>query len=108
MIELVFWERGDLCRHLPVDLPSSREALEQLKNRSRQGATAFADPDDTPLHNQVLRVWTEHFAWDAFEHTGVEMVIGEVDEESFVDLMAEFLWENRHTLTELVDDEESA
>ena len=106
MIELVFWERWDLCRQLPVDLPTSREAADQLMDRCKKGATAFEDPNDTPLHHRMLRVWREHFAWDAWQHLETEILIGEVDEDEIVDVMANFLWENRHELSQLLREEE--
>jgi hypothetical protein len=106
MLELGFWEREGLRRHLDVDLPTCREAAEQLAARCRKGPKEFDDPDAAPLSLQVLRVWTEHFAWDGPELLDAEVVLGDANEDDLIDILAEFVWTNRHRLEQLIPGEE--
>jgi hypothetical protein len=106
VLELGLWERRDLRRHLDVDLPTNRQAADQLAARCAKGPKEFDGPNAAPLSRQVLRVWVERFAWDGRELLAAEVVLGDVNEDDFIDLLAGFVWEHRRELAHLIRGEE--
>jgi hypothetical protein len=102
VLELGVWEMRGLRTHLDVDLPSYREAAAELAARCMKGPEEFGGEDATPLSVRVLRVWTEHFAWDAPEMLDAEVVFGDAEEDDFVDLLAEFVWAHRNELRHII------
>ncbi len=58
------------------------------------------------LSGRVLQVWIDNFAWDGPELLGADIVVGHVDEDVFVDVMAEFVWKYRHGIASLLADGE--
>jgi hypothetical protein len=106
VLEPGLWERQDLRRHLDVDLPTYREAADQLAARAAKGRAEFDGPDATSLSGRVLQVWIDNFAWDGPELLGTDIVVGHVDEDVFVDVMAKFVWKYRHEIARLLADGE--
>ena len=104
VIELGVWERQGLRKHLDVDLPTFQEAAADLAARALNGPAAFEDPKDAPLSGRVLQVWVEHFAWDGPELIGADVVVGDFDDDDFVEVLADFVWTHRHELTNLIHD----
>jgi hypothetical protein len=102
VLELGIWERHGLRGHLEVDLPTYREAADQLAARCMKGPAEFHGPNATPLSLRVLRVWMEHFAWEGPDLLQADVVVGDLDEDVFIDLLAEFVWTYRHELKHLV------
>ena len=105
VLELGVWERCGIRPQLVVDVPSYREAAEQFAARCMKGADEFKGEDATPLARRVLLVWIEHFAWDGPDTLGAEIVLGDVDEDRLVEVLAEFVWRHRHELGCLVKSE---
>jgi len=101
VLELGVWERRGLRAHLEVDLPTYREAADQFAARCMKGPLEFEGPNATPLSMRVFQVWVEHFAWDAPELLDAEVVLDNVDDDDFVDLLAEFVWAHRNELKHL-------
>ena len=111
VLELGVWERRGLLSQLDVDLPTYREAADQLAARCMKGPSAFEEADDAPLYHRMLRVWTEYLAWDGPEFIQAEVVLGDFDDDEFINLLAEFVWSRRreleHLIQEINSDEES-
>jgi len=104
VIELGVWERQGLRKYLNVDLPTYCEAAAELAARAQDGPAAFEGLKAASLSDRVLQVWVEHFAWDGPDLIGTEVVVGDFDDDDFVDLLAEFVWAHRHELTDFLQD----
>jgi hypothetical protein len=102
VVQLASWERQGLPAHLHVELPTAQKAAETLVGLAQHGPAAFAVPDGIPLYQQVLGVWIEHFAWDGQQLLGCDVLVGAVDEEQFAAVLAEFLLEHQHELSQLL------
>lgn len=102
VLELGLWERRDLRRHLNIELPTYREAMDRLVTRCRKGCAEFDGPNATSLSRQVMQAWIEHFAWDGPGLLNADVVLGEADDNEFIDLLAEFVWTNRSELSALL------
>jgi hypothetical protein len=99
VLRLHAWEQDGVRRHLPVDLPTARDAVRDLfcamVDRSAPGRLeAFANG----LTLRVYAVWMVHFAWDGLEVLGADLVLGDAEEDALADALARFLWNTRHTL----------
>jgi hypothetical protein len=101
VLELGLWERQGVRPYLTADLPSYREAADELGARASKGPVEFEVPGSVRLWPQVLRVWLEQFAWDGPEALGADLLVGQVDEDALVDVLAEFLWQHRHEVAGL-------
>ncbi|WP_233200213.1 hypothetical protein [Blastopirellula marina] len=101
---LKLWELGAQMAHLPESVPRFEAAREALIERCQGGREAFADITDTPLSKQLLRVYIDHFAWEAPERLDAVLLLNTAQEDDFVDCLAEFLWNNRHALQHLVEE----
>ena len=104
--ELGLWERQGLRVYLDTDLPTFREAAAELSRRADKGLAEFEGPDAARLSQRVLRVWMQHFAWDGPQRLGCDTLVGAVDEDEFAAVLAEFLLEHRHDLSNLVSNQE--
>lgn len=103
VLELGMWERQGLRPFLNCDLPTFREAADALLARANRGPAAFDSPDESSsLSSRVLRVWMKNFAWDSHEFFATNFVLGEVDEDQFIELMTQFVWKNRHELSRML------
>lgn len=102
VLELGLWERNGLRQFLATDLPSFHDAAAELAARASKGPKEFDGSDAAPLSQRVLRYWIEHFAWDGPRHLRADVVLGPVDEDQFADLMADFVWQHRHELSQLL------
>lgn len=106
VLELGMWEREGFRESVADDLPTYAEAAKNLANRSTLGEDEFEGPDATPLSKHVLMAWIDNFAWDADQHFGAEMLLGQVEREHFVDQLARFLIEHHHELGGLLGSRE--
>lgn len=102
VVELGVWERRGIRCHIDSDLPFYREAADTLVVRCSKGPSEFRGPNAAPLSELVLRVWIENFAWDGPRHLQTDVVVGNVDEDEFIDLLADFVWSNRRELAQLI------
>ena len=46
----------------------------------------------------------KNFAWEAPGFFTPTLVFGDVDEDQFAELMADFVWEHRHELSRLLNE----
>lgn len=103
IICLAEWESLGLRQFLPDDLPASRVAMYELGARAKKGSSEFEGPDAAPLSIRVFQVWLENFAWQGPELLQAELIVGNVDEDVFADLLADLIWKNRRELTQLLN-----
>jgi len=103
VMELGSWEQQGQRDHLDSELPTYREAADAFLARAKQGSAAFTSPETVSLHNRVAQVWMKHFAWDGPDILQADCVIGDVDEEEFAQLLADFVWQHRRELSTILD-----
>jgi hypothetical protein len=101
VVQLRLWEQLGLRSYLNVELPSYREAATALAQRVRMGPAEFEGPNRIPLLLQVLSAWIDHFAWDAPKLLSTDVLIGQVDEDEFAEVLAGFLFEHHEHLSRL-------
>lgn len=107
LMELWLWEWQGLRPLLPNTVPTFAEAKKSLFERAAKGPQEFAGQDAQPLSHQIFQVWVENFAWDARDQFGGDLIVKQDDEGEFVDSLAEFLWEHRDQLANVLDNEET-
>lgn len=108
VLQLQLWERRGLTPHLKSGLPPAQVASTELTGRAAKGWAEFEGKTSAPLSSRVLRVWIEQFAWSGQEFLEADVVVGDVDEEEFADVLAEFLWTHRHQLRNCLPQEEES
>jgi hypothetical protein len=106
VLQLQLWENRGSTLHLKAGLPAAQLAANELAGRATKGWAEFEGENAAPLSAQVLSVWIEQFAWSGQEFLEADVVVGEVDEEEFADVLAEFLWTHRHQLRNCLPQEE--
>lgn len=106
VLQLGMWELQGIHRHAELGLPTYTEASSELAARAAKGPGAFDGPEATPLSRHVVRVWLEEFAWQGWELLQTDVVVGDVDEDAFAEVMADFLWSHRDDLNALFTCEE--
>ena len=105
-LQIGYWEGEGILDHVESGLPSYADASRQIAERARKGPVEFAGDAATPLHTAVVRFWVDNFAWEGQTLLQTDIVVGEVDEDRFLDLAAEFLWRHRHELRVLLSNGE--
>jgi hypothetical protein len=103
VLELALWERQGVRVHLNADLPTFREAAEALLARAKRGLAAFDSPDAALLSNRVLQAWMERFAWEGPDFMHADFILGDVDEDQFAQVLADFVWQHRRELSALLN-----
>ncbi len=96
--QLHVWELRGLTPHLKGGLPTADVASQELAERAQNGVSEFEGKNAAPLSRQVLKVWIEQFAWNGQDLLQADVVVSDVDEDEFTDVLAEFLWTHRHQL----------
>ena len=99
VLQLKVWELQGQHHHINAGLPSSKTAASQLLTRAEEGQHSLKGAD-TELHFQVLHFWLEGMAWQGMECLGAEIALGAVEEEEFLDGLAEYIWTHRHQLSD--------
>jgi hypothetical protein len=101
VLQLGEWERLNVLDHLNTNLPSYRQATDELAARTALGPKEFHGPHATQLSTLVNTVWIERFAWDGPSMLQADIVFGDCDEDALVEQLAEFLWQHRVDLQKL-------
>ena len=96
-LRLFSWEQGGLRIHRDAGLPSAAEAL-QLVARSitTHEPVARKEQASRQLLCQILTVFVERLAWNGRALLEADLELGEADEETLVDALADLLWAHRH------------
>ena len=95
VLQLKVWELHGQRHHIDAGLPSSETAVSQLLSRAASGQNSF-EGGGTELHFRVLRYWREGLAWQGMEYLSADIALGAVEEEEFLDGLAEYIWSHRH------------
>lgn len=95
---LIAWEeRGDF-EHLGEAAPDIDVLKQDFLDRCGGGFKSFDDPKHTPISSLMMKLFTENFAMEGPARLGAKLAMPQLDEESFIEELAEFLWANRHSL----------
>ena len=105
VLQIGTWERQGIDAHLKAGLPSFKEAAASLATRAAANRDELYDCSAADLSRAVVRFFIDHLAWDGREHFARDVVVGDVDEDQFTELLSEFLWEHRHQLNSLLGDQ---
>lgn len=89
-LRLLAWEVRGFNFHREAGLPSASEAIRDAFERLLE-----KDAKPSPICNTVGRLALERFAWAGEPELGADVAIDDVDEELFLDALADFLWANR-------------
>ena len=106
VVQLHVWENRGLTPHLKGGLPAAKVASKELADRAHRGTAEFEGENAAPLSRQVLKICIEQFAWNGEELLQADVVVGDVDEDEFVDVLAEIIWTHRHQLRSCLSQEE--
>lgn len=98
--QLMVWEQSGISAHLDAGLPSASEATAQVVSGVSDGHYRVAASSTDTLSHRVFRLTLDEFAWDGLPILGVDVHLRAEDDERFIDMMAEFLWQNRHVQPE--------
>ncbi|WP_339686484.1 hypothetical protein [Gimesia maris] len=101
VLQIGYWESNGISAHIAAGVPSKAEALSQLSERLQKGAAEFTGDDSIYIHRKSFCFWIQNLAWDGPSLMNTEMVLGEIQEDQFMDL-AEFLWKHRLELKSLL------
>jgi len=97
VVQIQSWESAGLMAGLPHNLPSSIEAIEDIVGRLDQGFDQFAAVADACLWQIVNDVWCHLSAWEAGAILSAEIIIASMPNHDFLDAIAQFLWDSRHS-----------
>ncbi len=96
ILQLGVWERNGFRPFLPDDLPSYREAATNFARRAEVRQRTGRTSGTGELRKKLFFTWLRQLAWHGQEILQAEVLVGEIDEDSLVDAMADFLWNHRH------------
>jgi hypothetical protein len=96
--QLKAWERAGLRAFLPADLPTCADAVSDLHRRITSGSRELASIESASLSRRVLGVWLNDFSWAAPNLLEADVVLGKVEEDTLVDVLAHLLWHHRHAM----------
>jgi hypothetical protein len=99
LLQLNEWKKNGLISQIDAELPSFGEAAGTML---LEAAKRIEPP--SPLFRRVLSVWLNSFAWEAPHRLNSDVTLSEINDEEFTQLLAEFIWKNRHTLDRLLQD----
>ena len=96
VLQLKVWEGSGITAHLDAGLPSADEASSQVASRAMSGGYDETTDSTSTLSHRVFRLTMEEFGWDGPGILGADVHLRNDDDDAFVDMLAEFLWQNRH------------
>ena len=102
VLQLAAWEHKDQHHHIDAGLPCFDEAAADLARRAETAPADFHQLSSTTLHKRVLSFCLEQISWQGLDYLGADVLVGEIDEEAFLDSLATFLWANRRQLSHQV------
>jgi hypothetical protein len=92
-LRLGFWEMIGIQVHRDAGMPAASEiiidVLSSVTNPEAAARTA-------QLPSRVLALSIEHFAWAGRLELNCDVTVDPVDEDLFLEAMADFIWNNRH------------
>ena len=102
VVQLKLWEIEGVAEFLDEGLPTFAEAVADLTERIERDPHLFDDPSGSTLSRKVFLVWLKCFAWEAQPIFQTDVVVGEVDEDTLLDAVAQLLWAHRHNKSDYV------
>lgn len=105
-LQLGYWEKNGITLHIENGLPSCVDALEKINEQEKLGAAGFPKSSHELLSFRVMCFWIERFSWVSQDEWKTDIIVGKIDEDEDINLLAEFLWQNRDSLYELESDVE--
>jgi hypothetical protein len=89
-LRLLDWETKGFFHHAEAGLPKASEAIDAA-------IQSLEDPnaDPTELCVRVMRLSVERFAWNGPAELGVDVSLGEAEEDLLLEALADYLWANR-------------
>ncbi|MGD0463885.1 MAG: hypothetical protein ABSB74_15470 [Tepidisphaeraceae bacterium] len=90
------WEDQGIFSHCEAGLPDARHLLVDLFRRVFECGVDELKVFGYGLCYWVLELATSRLAWSGASVIGADIIIGEVDEDMFVETLAQFVWANRH------------
>jgi len=103
VLQIGLWEKKGLHEHIAADLPSYAEATATLAARAERSASEFSGLSSAVLSSRVLRAVIYNMAWEAPELLGAELVVDVNEEDELINLLADFVWNNRAELGHLIN-----
>ena len=91
-MRLLIWEQAGLTIHLEAGLPCAREATLQVFRE----ALPEAGGSTSWLAQAVFRLSVDRLAWSGRRDLDADILLDMPDEDALVEVMARFLWANRH------------
>jgi hypothetical protein len=96
-LRLWSWEQKGLLVHQEAGLPSATDALRELgRSIALPGSLHEEKQTADQLSQGVLRVAIDRLAWSGRAYLDTDLAIGEPDEDTLVQAMADLLWAHRH------------
>jgi hypothetical protein len=96
VLQLKAWEEIGLRVHVDAGLPTYFQADWELAKQFWEHPELFGTIDSAKLFPRVFRVWRERFAMSGRQLLGADIRIDQIDDESFVENLAQFLYRHRH------------
>jgi hypothetical protein len=90
---LLQWEARGLQIHIEAGLPPAKEVI---INAFLSTAEHGSIPTGDELPRRVLSLFIERIAWHSWRDWGADLALGDLDEETALDALAELLWNSRH------------
>lgn len=90
-LRLLVWEAQGFCFHQAAGLPQADQAI-----RDAFGALNDPQANPTELWIRILRLAVERFAWHAPRDLGTNVALDDLNEETALDALADYLWTHRH------------
>jgi hypothetical protein len=98
VLQMAVWERAGIRTHIDAGLPSFEEAAADLAHRASENVASFDRFHSATLLSRIFPLWIERLAWSGPELFKAEMQLDAVEEDAFVNGLAEFLWRHRDSL----------
>jgi len=94
-MRLLRWEQSGVCAHLPHNLPPSQEVICQLFGLAASPRPSELDPLARELMLRLFTVWLRWCAWSGPGLLDADFVLGDIEEDELVEVLAAFLWKHR-------------
>jgi len=96
ILRVIVWEDQGILIHLESGLPDARQLLRDLFTPVFRNAIDDLIRFGFGVWYWVLELRTTRMAWGGANMIGADVLVGEVNEEIFVETLAQFLWVHRH------------
>jgi hypothetical protein len=95
---LHYWEQHGITVHRDAGLPPAAQlVVETFQSLTRPGdGQAWSRAERLAV--VVMGLFVEHLAWHGDAEMGAEFVVGPADDDAFVEVLAQFLWQHRQNL----------